>query len=502
MNKRLADKARLVGKDYVFAPGGFELDWDELNTIYDQPQCYLVALDGKQIAVILALFKFLKFHWLWGFQPRVTWDAATTQKWDDISAFVAEMEHCLMSGCSVTDLVTAVRELTAVIGSQSVDFTQPIPDQVDYTEAGIARRLIDDPVNNVGIGASLHSLDVMAGLMHIEAVAMTVSQALMASNISTINTTLNESFNISSEGGLTNNINDRLRNLNLTLGGFIDGVDLIGIAESLTELNRIRNALETTVVVTGQGVQRQGIATALQENTDNLAFILDKIRDNLDVSIFDADSQTIKEYSITSALFTRISELIEVVDKVRDNLDAVVDTDTELGLAAMIDALNLTSARINNSLRCLADAFNAVCPSSESVLPPYLGTGVQESGVEDKDWIAALQQIRDDLINDESEGRTPFTDETDEDYHIADGTFTQINITHTPGPTAADTGYLLIDVTTDGKCELIFNVSGLARTSIGMFLLPQERFQMMHVPDTGTLKVLNEATGDTTSINW
>ena len=198
------------------------------------------------------------------------------------------------------------------------------------------------------------------------------------------------------------------------------------------------------------------------------------------------------------ALYTRLTELIETTDKIRDNLDAVVDVDTEMGLAGMMDAMNLTAARLNHNIRCVTDALNAACADTSAVTPPYLG---RESGPEQTDFIAALQAIRDDLISDGSEGRTPHPDETDEDLHIADGTFTNITIQHVAGQTV-DTGYLLIDVTTDGKCELIFNVQGTSRTNITTFLLPEEQIQMQTVPDTGTLLVLNERTGDNTSVNW
>lgn len=382
----------------------------------------------------------------------------------------------------------AVRELTAVIGSQQRDLTAPIPDIVDYSQTGITHALYDDQGERFA-----NFIDqIEENLAGINA-----NLVLVNNGVSTVNATLNETLQTQAEGGLPDNINERLRSLNITTGGFIDGVDLIGIAESLTELNKIRTALETTVV-TGEGVQRQGIATALQENTDNLAYILDRIRDNLDVSIFDEGVGQIKEYSITMALYTRITEFIEVVDKIRDNLDAVVDVDTEMGLAGMLDAMNLSAARINHNLRCVADALNAACADTSSVAPPYLGV---ETGQEEIDFEAELMAIRDDLIADSSEGRTPFPDETDEDHHIADGTFTLVEIEHFPGETA-DTGYLLIDVTTDGKCELIFNVKGTIRTMITTFLTPQEKVQMQMVPDAGTLVVLNEATEDTIEINW
>lgn len=38
-----------------------------------------------------------------------------------------------MSMCDLDEMTRAIRELTAVIGGQAVDFTQPIPDEVDYS---------------------------------------------------------------------------------------------------------------------------------------------------------------------------------------------------------------------------------------------------------------------------------------------------------------------------------------------------------------------------------
>lgn len=479
--------------NYTFHPGRqFNLEYLPVPGA-----CRLYALDHRQATMLRRMLAvFPKYHWIWGLpSPRNDWDAATEQLWEDISDLIDETEACLVGGCEVELLLTelsginrAIRELTAVVGSQVRDFTIPIPDNVDYSETGITYALYDDQGERLA-----NFIDqIEENLAGINA-----NLVIVNNGISTVNQSLNESFNIDTEGGLPNNINERLRNINISFGGFIDGVDLIGIAESLTELNKIRTALETTVV-TQEGVQRQGLATAVQEQADNLAYILDRIRDNLDVSIFDPGEQQIKEYSITAALYTRITEFIEIVDKIRDNLDAVVDVDTEMGLAGMMDAMNLTAARINHNLRCVADSLNAVCDDTSAVTPPYLGI---ETGQEEIDFEAELMAIREDLISDGTEGRVPWIDETDEDHHIADGTFTLIDIEHTAGPTA-DTGYLLIDVATNGKCELIFNVQGTSRTMITSFLTPQEQVQMQMVPDTGTLLVLNEATGDTTSINW
>lgn len=430
------------------------------------------------------------------------WDADTGNIKDTQAIAWEILESMCMANCqdivdalnsiavslSTDGLTRAVRELTAVVGGHARDFTVPIPDNVDYTSNGLAPVFYDNQGERLA-----NFLDQIEENL----VLINGNIGFVNNELATINTTLNETLNLDTQGGLANNINDRLKNLNITTGGLIDGVDLIGIAESLAELNKIRNALETTVI-TPEGVERQGIATVQQENTDNITYILDRIRDNLDISIFDAGASQIKEYSITAALYTRITEFIEIVDKIRDNLDAVVDVDTEMGLAGMIDALNLSAARINHNLRCVADSLNGVCVDTSTVTPPYLNV---ETSSEETDFEAALQAIREDLISDTTEGRSPWQDETDDDYHIADGTFTLVTVIHTAGQDP-DTGYLLIDVTTDGKCELVFNIAGSTRSMIAVFLKPQEQVYMMTVPDTGTLKVLNEATGDTTSINY
>lgn len=482
-------------ENYTFHPGKqFNLEY-----LPDPGPCYLFALDHRQATMLRRMLSvFPKYHWVWGLpSPRKDWDAATWQLWEDISDLVDETEACLVSGCDMNDLVKAIRELTAVVGGHARDFTIPIPDNVDYTSNGLVPQFIDLG-SGANIGDSLHSIDTFIALSHAELLIMSAAQALIASNTGTINSTLNETLQTQENGGLPDNINERLRNLNISLGGFIDGVDLIGIAESLSELNKIRNALESTVIV-GQGVERQGLATIMQENTDNISFILDRIRDNLDVSIFDAGSGQIKEYSLTMALYTRLTEFIEVADKIRDNLDTIIDEDMEIGLGGLLDAMNLTQARVSHSLRCVADALNAACPDTSSVAPPYSGLELRVPPHDD--FEAALQEIRDDLIDDEDEGRAPLADETDEDLHIADGTIVNLAVEHFSG-SSPDTGYLLIDVTTDGKCELVFNVQGTSRTMITTFIKPQEQVQMRHVPDTGTLLVLNEATGDGLGINW
>ncbi len=124
-------------KDYVLIPGGLNLDWQALLDDYpdDINKCYLVALDGRQLSVIHDLLSVSKWYWLWNVEQ------ADTLNREAVLAFKYELEFCLMSGCSVQDLIKTQRMLVAALAGQSVDLESDLPSAVDFTSIGISPRL-------------------------------------------------------------------------------------------------------------------------------------------------------------------------------------------------------------------------------------------------------------------------------------------------------------------------------------------------------------------------
>src|SRR4030067_2628009 len=93
---------------------------------YDEECQYLVALSDWQLTVILSALRYA--HW--------------PSRWVDVSDFseiqdkIHLLEHCLMSGCNVGDLIKVQRMLVAAIIGEAVDLTADplLPDNVDYTQ--------------------------------------------------------------------------------------------------------------------------------------------------------------------------------------------------------------------------------------------------------------------------------------------------------------------------------------------------------------------------------
>lgn len=131
--KPLYDSSR-KREDYTFHPKRrFELSWDT-----EPGDCHIYVLSERQASMLRKMVQvFPVYHWVWGLSSsKRNWDTATQTLWGEIENFVKETEACLVSDCNATELTKAVRQLTAVVGGQSVDFTQPIPDQVDYSAIG------------------------------------------------------------------------------------------------------------------------------------------------------------------------------------------------------------------------------------------------------------------------------------------------------------------------------------------------------------------------------
>lgn len=101
---------------------------------YDEECQYLVALSDWQLTVILSALRYA--HW--------------PSRWVDVSDFseiqdkIHLLEHCLMSGCNVGDLIKVQRMLVAAIIGEAVDLTADplLPDNVDYTQTGLVPTLL------------------------------------------------------------------------------------------------------------------------------------------------------------------------------------------------------------------------------------------------------------------------------------------------------------------------------------------------------------------------
>lgn len=112
----------------------------------DPGSCYLLALDHRQLSLLREMCAvFPKYHWVWGLpSPQADWDTATWDQWEAVTNFVEELEVTLLSGCDLQAFIDAqieqtkaIRELTAVVGSLSLDLTEPVPDNPDYSETGL-----------------------------------------------------------------------------------------------------------------------------------------------------------------------------------------------------------------------------------------------------------------------------------------------------------------------------------------------------------------------------
>ena len=108
--------SNLQRKDNAFIPGGLCLNWDRRHEyIPDNANlCYLVALDNRQIDVLLSLLSHMRYYWLWdtqksNLQPIVEW--------------LWSLEFCLMSGCSVEQLIAKLDEIKNTLASGNAQQT-------------------------------------------------------------------------------------------------------------------------------------------------------------------------------------------------------------------------------------------------------------------------------------------------------------------------------------------------------------------------------------------
>lgn len=198
--KKMAQRrTRLVGAHDQYIPHFAGLGWAELLEFWpdEDNRCYLVALDNRQISVLLSLLDQVAWAWwLWN----ISTDNETAGH--AINDFTDELKDCLMSGCNVSDLVATVEDLTEAIkeccekmaGRSTQDIDEPphdgevevgpgeqFGDQDEYYDAKCsAANAIFDTIRNIavkldeedilglidiglGVTTSIFSLIILAG---------------------------------------------------------------------------------------------------------------------------------------------------------------------------------------------------------------------------------------------------------------------------------------------------------------------------------------------------
>lgn len=90
---------------------GIEFDWDALQTVPDD--CYLIALDQQQIAILLSSLRYAEAKHLWRWSDTATWTA-------DVEPWVNELKGALLMGCNINDLVTQLSRIGDALERQTV----------------------------------------------------------------------------------------------------------------------------------------------------------------------------------------------------------------------------------------------------------------------------------------------------------------------------------------------------------------------------------------------
>lgn len=123
-------------------------DWDEAQDGY---AILITCIPNSPLWKSLYDGRFYDMTW-WNF-----WDRETGTI-NDAKAIANQVyEELCMANCqdlidainninvqaNVDELTKAVKELTAVLASQNRDLTQPVPNNVDYSEGGISKPLQD-----------------------------------------------------------------------------------------------------------------------------------------------------------------------------------------------------------------------------------------------------------------------------------------------------------------------------------------------------------------------
>jgi hypothetical protein len=84
-----------------------EFDGEVLETLFEDSDCWLVALDDWDISVILSSLRYAHWRKRW----REDKDLKGSLTWDEIEEKLTQLEYCLMAGCNVSELLDKFDDL-------------------------------------------------------------------------------------------------------------------------------------------------------------------------------------------------------------------------------------------------------------------------------------------------------------------------------------------------------------------------------------------------------
>jgi len=326
--------------DYTYHPRRpFALEWQT-----DPGSCRLYALDDREAEILRRMLSvFPKYHWIWGVSgPVKDWDAATEATWQEISTFVEELESKLANGCDLQAFIDAqieqtkaIRELTAVVGSLNLDLTQPVPDNPDYSNSGLAAKFY---TNN--------------WLTPDETITDVLANSLMGRYVD---------FPIPFEGdGIADILDDVLTILHER---FV--MTDSSIFNPLTNTKNITEALETLL--------RRDLVTDLEFLTPNLPTILENTLNTGDAGVIpllkNLVTRIVSELNLPSDVATWLSDQLETTERLSTAqiLLMIAAAGGEGGAAIIANAIKEAQTIVNlNNYNGCCDEEDCDCAGAET----------------------------------------------------------------------------------------------------------------------------------------
>lgn len=94
------------------------LDHDKITT-EETDDCVMIMICKQDIQLLLILLDLADSYRTWGLPSQHQWTASDYAKWDTIQDFVNDTRYCLMAGCEVSEIITALNEIRDAIQNQN-----------------------------------------------------------------------------------------------------------------------------------------------------------------------------------------------------------------------------------------------------------------------------------------------------------------------------------------------------------------------------------------------